>query len=364
MIHTKPEEIKLVKENIKVFEDRIPKRVLILLFNRQVRLYQHSLFFSLCNPSVYPHLLETLEAIKKYNKHTFFPKAISKLTRSSDRLGQQAAVAEVLAVGYYCKKFLGEKTIKVTWERKIEATGKKMDISLLGLSYPVNIEVTVKHEDERMRYHFDLRYKIKVAIEGMIAELPDQQYSYLFSIVTNKKNGETITTFSEKDISDFVEFIASMRRNGPGEYEFSVSNEKLATVRIQKLNKLKKEYAAHMDMWAGFLKDEKRIRNTIVDKAENQLPKDEINFVYLPSLSDFDEIDFQEAFLGKEQWHFRKDANIRGFSRKPDGVVQVISEKDFSPIYGLIWSGWDYAQKKVVLNPLLSVDEKVQELIA
>lgn len=362
MIYTKDEEIKVVKENLQVFENKVPQKYLDLLLQKQIRYSQHGLFFSLCNPAIYPCLLEAIEVIKRYDKPRYFPKAINKLVKGSGWIDQQGAVAEVIIVGYYVKKFAKDKKIKVEWERKISNSSKVMDISLLGLSKPVNIEVTAKDRDERFRKHFELRDKVKVAIEQTAENFPDQHYSYIFSLVTEEKDGKAITDFSEKHIQSFIDFIFEMRNKGEGEYDFIIGGEKLASIKITKLNKLDREYATHLDMWSGFMKDEKRLRNRIVDKAKDQLPQDEVNFVFIPNLGNFDDISFQEAFLGKEQWHIGREG-IRGVSRKPDGAIQVTAGEGYSPVHGLMWSGWDYLKKKTILNPLLEIEDELVDLV-
>lgn len=364
MIYTKDEEIELVKANLAVFEGRLPVRYATLLLKKALRVNQHGLFFSLCNPAIYPFLLKALQAIRKYDKPNMFPKAISKLTRNLGHTNQQAAVAEVIVAGYYCRKYLGHPKITVVWERVIPTSGKKMDVSLLGYKKPVNIEITAKDRDKRIRDFYDLRYKVKVALEQKIETLVPQKFCYIFSIFTEEKDGEQfVSDFTEKHIARFVKFVCNMRQDGEGRYYFVVSGKRLAIVEIRRLNKLKQEFASQMDMWSGFMKDEKRLRNRIVDKASNQLPQDEINFIYIPNLAGLDDIDFQEAFLGKEQWHLNKKGDVVAKTRKANGAVSVIHENKYSPVHGLFYSGWNYSKKKLIRNPLVSYHRIYEQLL-
>lgn len=364
MIYTKDEEIAVVKKNVEVFEDGLPRRCQALLLGKTKRIDQHALFFSLCNPAVYPFLLKALRSIKKYDKPNFFPKAISKLSRNGNSIDQQAAVAEIIVVGYYCNKYLRNKDIRIEWEREIAKSGKKMDVSLLGYKKPINIEITAKDRDKRVRDFYDLRYKVKVALEEKAETYASQKYCYIFSILAKEKNGEQFESdFTERHISGFVKFMSNVRQKGEGKYYFIVGGKRLATVEIRKLNKLKREFAAQIDMWSGFMKDERRLRHRILEKASDQLPDDEINFVYTPNLSGLDDIDFQEAFLGKEHWHLNKEGEVLEVTRGRDGVVTIIEENHYSPVYGLMYSGWDYSKKKQIKNPLLEVDEEVLKLV-
>lgn len=364
MIYTKDEEIELVKVNLKVFEDRIPKRYVSLLLNKTKRIDQHGLFFSLCNPAIYTLLIKALCSIKKYDRPQFFPKAISKLTQSYSNIDQQATVAELIVVGYYCNKYLNNKNIKVEWERIVPISGKKMDVTLLGYKKPVNIEITAKDRDKRIRDFYDLRYEVKVALEQKIETLVPQKFCYIFSILTEEKDGEQfVSDFTEKHITRFVEFVCKVRQKGEGKYYFVIRGKRLAVVEIRKLNKLKREFSSQMDMWSGFMKDENRLRNRIIEKASSQLPQDEINFIYIPNLAWLDDIDFQEAFLGKEHWHLNKKGQVLGMTRGQDGAITIIKEEQYSPVCGLIYSGWDYSKKKLIRNPLVNFDGEILELV-
>jgi len=363
MIYTKDDEISVVKKNLEIFEDRIPSRLSDLLLHKHLRIDQHWLFYSLCDPRIYPFLLSAIEIIKRVDKPKYFPKTVKKLMQASKSIDQRAIVAEIISVAYYSQKFSGSKEITVEWERKVSNSTKVMDISILGKSKPINLEVTAKDADANQNQHMELRYRVKVAIEQAIENLPNHTFSYRFSLAMRDVEGATITDFNDSHIKNFVDFILQVRKRGEGEYKFEVDGKVLASVVVAKLNKLKAEYAADMDMWTGFLNDEKRIRNRIVDKAREQLPSDEINFVFIPNLGGFDEIDYQEAFWGKEQWHINKNGDIAGVSRKPDGAVQIISGNHFAPVNGLIWSGYDYAKKKILVNPFEKVAEDIIELI-
>jgi hypothetical protein len=363
MIYTKDDEISVVKKNLEIFENRIPARLSDLLLHKHLRIDQHWLFYSLCDPRIYPFLLSAIDIIKRVDKSKYFPKTVKKLIQANKSIDQRAVVAEIISVAYYFQKFSDSKEITVEWERKVPNSTKVMDISILGKAKPINIEVTAKDADANQNHHLELRYRVKVAIEQAIENLPTHIFSYRFSLAMRDVEGTTITDFNDTHVKDFVNFILQVRKRGEGEYKFEVDGSILASVVVAKLNKLKAEYATDMDMWTGFLNDEKRIRNRIVDKAREQLPSSELNFVFIPNLGGFDEIDYQEAFWGKEQWHINKNGDIAGVSRKPDGAIQVISENHFAPISGLIWSGYDYTKKKILVNPLEKIEENIIELI-
>ena len=363
MIYTKPEEITVVRKNLQIFEDRFPIVLRRKLLSKNLRIDQHWLFYSLCDPRIYPFLLSAIEIIKRTDKSKYFPKTIKKLVQANKSIDQRAVVAEIISIAYYFQKYSSSKEITVEWERKVPNSTKIMDISILGKSKPINIEVTAKDADANQNQHLELRYRVKIAIEQAIENIPNHVFSYRFSLAMRDVEGTTITDFNETHINDFVNFILQVRKSGEGEYKFEVDGKILASVVVAKLNKLKKEYATDMDMWTGFLNDERRIRNRIVDKAREQLPSNELNFVFIPNLGGFDEIDYQEAFWGKEQWHINKNGDIAGVSRKPDGAIQVISENHFAPVSGLIWSGYDYSKKKILVNPLEIVEESIIDLI-
>ncbi|MFH1827103.1 MAG: hypothetical protein ABH812_01555 [bacterium] len=363
MIYTKDKEITLVKKNLEIFENRISPRIVKKLLNKHLRIDQHWLFYSLCDPRIYPFLLPAIEIIKQVNKPKYLPKTIKKLMKANKSIDQRAVVAEIISVAYYFHKFSGSKEIAVEWERKVPNSTKVMDISLLGKSKPINIEVTAKDADANQNQHLELRYRVKVAIEQAIESLSTHSFSYRFSLAMRDVDGTTITDFNDIHIKDFVDFILQVRKHGEGEYMFEIDGKVLASVVVARLNKLKSEYAADMDMWTGFLNDERRIRNRIVDKARMQLPPNELNFVFIPNLGGFDEIDYQEAFWGKEQWHINKNDDIAGISRKSDGAIHVIASEHYSPVSGLIWSGYDYTKKKLLVNPIENVASDVIRIV-
>lgn len=211
-------------------------------------------------------------------------------------------------------------------------------------------------KDIGIRDYFNLRYKVKVEIEKKIEKFPEQKYNYIFSILNEgKKESEKLF---ERHIPDFVDFIAEAREKGIGKYSFTVDGKKLATVEIRKLERLKREYAnSYKDVWVGWLKDYKRLRSIIVNKAKDQLPRDEINFVYVPNLSNFDDLDFQEAFWGKELYNVNFKTEDTKFSRKQDGVINIVKENNYSSIYGLLYSKWDYNNKKLLINPFIECEK-------
>lgn len=356
MLYTKPDEIELVKENLSFFDNKIPAKILAKLLTRQERYSQHGLFYSLCNPSIYPYLIKALESIKKYKAGKYFNKAIGKLVNDSDWLNHQANAGEVTVVGYYCDKFSNQESIEVVWEKEVNA-GKNVDISLLGHQVPINIEITGLHQDSKIRYHFDLRNAVRVAIERVISKIPNPMFSYRFSIPEE-------STFTEKDIPDFVKFIEEQRKRGVGFYNYILNGQMIASVGIHKLNKLKEEYATDLDMWFGELNDDKRLGQKIVEKSKNQLPANERNYLCVLNLSGFDTLDIEEALYGKEQIHFNKSGEVLGRSFTKEGAAFVIQQNGYSPVFGLIASGRDYSKKKIILNALVKKEDNDIELIS
>lgn len=354
MIYTKPEEIEVVRQHIRVFEGKIPEKIIKLLLTPQERHSQHGLFYSLCDPRIATHLIKALQDIKDYNS-SFFTKAVTKLVNDPDKLNHPANVAEIVVVGYYCNKFMDHKSICVKWERNIGNGNRNVDLSLLGHKLPINIEITGLHQDAYIRRHFDLRNAIKVAIERVLLTLSDPKFSYIFSVPEDSH-------FQEADIDGLVKFIIQKRADGEGLYTYENEGEKLASVEIKKLNTSKEEYADDSDMWTGWLNDDERLRSKVVEKAKNQLPNNEINYVCVPNLAGFDTIDVEEAFLGKEQWHLNSKGDLLGMSRRTDGAVFIIKECNFSPVHALIHFKWNYQDKKIVYSPFDSVDEEVKSI--
>jgi len=305
-------------------------------------------------------LLQSLESIKIYSPSNYFPKAIKKLTKSPSDINQQAAVAEIIVVGYYCRKFLKKKQIRVEWERVITNSGRSIDISLMrDGKQPINIEITTKNKNEAIRNFFDLRYKVKVAIEKRSQKISKQKFCYLFSLNTNDKD----SNFLENDIEQFIQFIFSVRQNGEGKYYFPSKREQRASVEIKKLNRLRREYASSIDIWAGMVEDDRALRNKILEKIEGQLPNGEINFIHVLNLANLDDIDFREAFLGKEIWRLDRERGMRLIGRKQNGVITAIRQKKHALVYGLIYSGWDYSKKVLISNPLVNLPNSILNIV-
>lgn len=355
MIYTKPEEIEVVKQNIKIFDGRIPERIVKLLLTPQERHSQHSLFYSLCDPRISTHLMKALKDIKNYNL-SFFTKAVTKLVNDPDRLNHPANVAEIVVVGYYCNKFVDHKSIHVKWERNVGNGNRNVDLSLLGHKLPINIEITGLHQDAHIRRHFDLGNTIKVVLERFLLTISDPKFSFVFSIPEE-------SNFQEVDIDGFVKFILRKREDGEGVYTYQKNDKKLASVEIKKLNTLTEEYATDVDMFTGWLNDDKRLKSKIVEKARDQLPNNEINFICVPNLAGFDTMDMEEAFLGKEQWCLNSKGDFMGKFRKRDGAVFIIQENNYSPVQGLIAFTKDYSKKKIIDNPLTVIDEDTKKII-
>lgn len=352
MIYTKSDEIALVRKNLAVFEGRLD-RLKPTLLKTAIRSEQHNLFFSLCNPAIYPHLIEAINSIKSYDKHTYFPKAVSKLQNQSKSLGHKQSVAEVIAAGHYFSKFLNDKGVRVEWEPQ----SQRHDISLILKNKTVNIEITSLAEEEKVRNHLDLRYKVKVELEKKLQSLTPQKYCYIFAL-----SKEYLTP---SEIGDFVDFMLESREKGVGTYTNKVRGKEIGKVEVRKLNKLKEEYAASIDIWSGFKNDSERLAKAITEKSRRQLPSTGSNFVFISTLGDltFDDYDIQQGFWGTEQLHLNKEGDLIGTSRADDGAIHAINRRKLSPVCAVMYSSWDYSKKKIYYNPLEAVDEEALNLV-
>lgn len=357
MIYIEKEELTKVLNRIKIFNNKLPKKYLDSFNNIKLRKKQHPLFFTLLNDEKNFYLQKAISSIKKYNKAKYYNKAIKKLIEDGSYLNHCGALAEIIVVGYYLNKFRNKSKIEVVWERNIPNSKKNIDITIID-KIKINIEITGIHEDERIREHFDLRYKIKNKITQVIEKNKEQKYSYGFSLF--KQDEKEIVNWNDIMINKLIKFIYQVRKNGVGKYQFMHDNIVIAFVEINKLNKLKNEYAYSLDIWSGITEESKRIKNKILDKAKVQLPKNEYNFICIPTLSGFtDEIDFLQAFLGQEQYHIRQNIKKIRFSRKNNGTITLIEKRNLSPIYGLIYTNLDYSKKKIIINPLKKVSKSI-----
>ncbi|MFA5644691.1 MAG: hypothetical protein WC928_04195 [Patescibacteria group bacterium] len=341
MIYTKPEEIKTVIKNIKILGIKLPKSLLIDFSKPMVRLEQHGLFFTLCDPTRFPYLEKAIKSIRAYKKGLYLSKVIKKLKTNRNSDDQKSVLMEIIIFSYYCDKFEKDKHISVDFDRKwSSSSGKNVDISILGLDKPINVEICALHFNKSHTDFFNLRYKVNIEIEKRLAILSNQRYSYEFSILEG---------FTEKNIDAFIKFLIEKREEGTGYYNYLVNDKQIANLEIRKLNKRKKEYAVYKDIWIGRVKDDKRIRNKITEKAEYQLPHNEFNFIFVSNFAMFDDIDFVASCMGTEVWHIGKNSKIVGKSWKPDGILSILKDKKYAPIHGMISTqGFDYVHKKMI----------------
>lgn len=138
----KEEEIELVKNNIKIFDEKITYEELFLDVKNREKL--HGLFFILCNTKIFPLFKEAIDLIKNH-KDYFFSKMVSKIKKAKEYSDQQDVIAEIFVLGYFLKKFVGNN-LKIQLERKTNGN-RNVDISLLGLfDLPINIDVMALHD--------------------------------------------------------------------------------------------------------------------------------------------------------------------------------------------------------------------------
>lgn len=359
MIYVRFEELKVVKSNLVIFSGQL-KRDFIdkLLKPKDIRYKKHGLFFSLCNPSVFPFLNQALISIKQYDNGKYFSKAIKKLVKASDWLEHKSVVSEVIVVGYYFKKFKDDKNINVVWERKTAESGRNVDVSILGWKNNVNIEITALHSDAESRSFFQLREEVKIALEQMAESFKEQKYSYLFSLPEGSR-------LSKEEIHSLVKFIRTVRKEkGVGKHSFKEGEKFLASVDILPLNKLKKEYASNMDMLSGWNGDWERVQDKISGKVSKQLPKGEINFVCISALDIWtDGYEAECAMLGSEKININLKTGEQGWFRNSDDVSKILSKEAYESFYGLIYFNYDYSKKRIIGNPTKKYEGEIKEVV-
>lgn len=82
MIYVSSNKIKEVKKNLIIFDGTLKDNFVETLLKSEDILYdKHGLFFSLCNPKIFPLLKKSILAVKSYNGGKHFPKAVGKLVR-------------------------------------------------------------------------------------------------------------------------------------------------------------------------------------------------------------------------------------------------------------------------------------------
>lgn len=370
MIKVRPEEIQVVKHNLKIIADKLSDRLKTQLLSEEKRSRKHGLFWLLYDPLNYAILEKAIINIKKHSKENFYPKAVKKLTKNPHWLYQQGVLGEIDVIGYYCGKFLGNPRVSLEWEREISVSkrGRKarnIDLTISERNALVNLEIMGIHRDARRREHFNLRHEVKEAIEEYLESFPKHLYSYHF-FLTSADDGSKdfpLSLFTRKDIPDFLKRIGEARKKGPGVYSLERGDKVIATVELIPLNKARERYASSLDIWSGWMKDRERLRDKIIDKAGSQLPPEQINIIIVPNFGGLDDIDFQEAFLGKEIWHLRKE-KVLGMTRCSDGAVSIIKSQKYSPIHALIYFTRDYEKsKKVIWNPYYPRSQKVLTLL-
>ncbi len=364
MIYIEQDEINLVRKRIGILGSRLANHLTARLLAPSIRREQHALFWSLLDDERYKALSNALTAITQYDKGRYLNKAISKLSKGEDKLTQFAELAEVVVAGYYFSKYHKDSKA-IVWE---QPTGANVDITLHVYKSPINIEVTALTEDIKLNTFFDLGDKVKVAIEQKAETFPVQKYFYLFSLAAkeNTAKSSVIPAFEEKDIPAFVDFMAKVREKGVGDYTFTKNNNELVKLKIERLNNLSKEHAVRDEIFGGWMHDNKRLCRKIVSKAKKQLPKNEINFIYVANHWMTNDLDFEQAFYGTERLHVDpKAGKVVVVSRAPDGICTIIKQRNLGPIYGLMHSKITrFDKKKLLWNPYIDEDEALIKIIS
>lgn len=145
------EEVKLVKNNIEIFNGEIEYEK--IFSKSMLRRDQHGLFFVLLDTNLFPLLKKSVKLIKDYKKGTFFKKIVKKIKSAREYNQQKDIIAEIIILGYFCKKFSRNKNINIIFERKVNINGKNVDISLKNNTenYHINIDVAVLHDDQKIQ---------------------------------------------------------------------------------------------------------------------------------------------------------------------------------------------------------------------
>lgn len=302
----------------------------------------HPLFFLLRNDDQVELIQKSINSIFQYDQNRYRNKIFKKLINSTQFDNLQAAIAEIQAAGFYCKKFFGIKNISVAWEEQ----EKGPDIIIRGYDNPIIIEVTTRKADKRILEQDAIIDKVREALEISVIQHKIPKYKYIFSIFQG-------TIFKERDISEFVNFVKKAKRVGTGKYQYKDNGEVKAEIKIALLNTSKREYVTGIGPCGVYwLEDNRLIRETIVRKARSgQLLKNAFNFVCIANMQKFDQTDFEEGFLGKESYGL--DGRFLGRigridNRRYYGANAVVEKEALPIVHGVIYFDWDYTRKKII----------------
>jgi len=348
-----------VRENLRMFEDKIPEKYLDLIMETREDGLRHPLFYSLSHPSIALKLAESVNTIKEENEEKYLPKILSKLLSASEWLEQQLVIFEIIAAAFYFSKFRNKKDVRVEWERKFPSGEKRSGISIIRKGADtVRLEVI---NDKKISH--DKRFRTMRSLQLLLGEKPldnERQYVYVIRYPeTGKKFWKA--GFAEKDVDGAAEFIRKLQGKAEGKYSFP--DEKNCLLKIDK-----KEhgddilYPSRFDIVSSFLKENGRIRDIIRDTACRQLLFEEINFILLPAFGGMGDEDIEEKFLGKELMENLEDS-AKPVSRRPTGAVNLIEREGCATVHGLIHSSFNYSGKKVIYNPLSETEEDLAGLI-
>jgi len=359
MANITKQEIELVKERLSIFEGRIPQKHLDSLLADQPKEEKHALFYFLSNSRSFPVIKECLEIIKQFNKKKYLPKVLSKLLGASRWLNQQKAVFEMIVASYYFQKFMEKKPIFVEWERETLWGKKLTGVSLSGLDKIVHLEVMNLADVPEIQKKQQLLYKLQIELESQ-ENLKGDGYFYIINLFSNKKYKLT-SSFSQKNIPDFVDFVPQSKEEGAGKYFFPNTENPSAYLEIKKISDIQDGIVSRFDVWSEALKG-KKMRELMVSNSCENLFSEEDNFLFLPNLGGVEEEDVRNAFLGEKK---REDipSGLRAAPREPNGAINRVYEKGCPSCHALIYSGLNYEKRGMVSNPLLPREDKIFEII-
>jgi len=364
---TDVEEINIVKDRLAILDGQLKSGIEEQLMQVHERTSQHHLFWLLLDDRTFEPFRHALEIFKKYGVNSYFKKAIRK-AEDTEPIQYNAGIAEVIAAAYYIEKFEFEKD-KVVWERKVSERGNSVDITIFHNGEPINIEVTGLNEAEKIRKFWELSYKISNELSEMVLDTEAACFAYFVSLPNDDflklKNLAHLNMIRSELLSEVGEFIIASKESGVGDYVFEKDGKPILNIKILALEKSEEEYVANLIGWADEITDNKRIRNKVIEKATYQLPKDEINFVYIPNLAMLSDTDYRTAMYGdmavkiypgmpnQSQWHYTDT-----------GITKIVEQLNISPVYGIIKGKLDYfdASTKLVIpsNRTIPTDEIIE----
>lgn len=181
----KEEEIKIVKNNIKIFDQKIKYEKIFL--ESMLRKDQHALFYILLDPIIFSLLEKAVSFIKKYKKGIYLNKMVKKIKEAKKYNDQKDKIAEIIIFGYFCEMLHKDKNIDIVWERKINTGEKNVDISIKNKheGYYINIDVAVLHENKKIQ-----EKQNKMPKKGYLVFFEIKEDKRILGKIINKLNGK------------------------------------------------------------------------------------------------------------------------------------------------------------------------------